>query len=1421
MPDLRWMEEPLQKWLWKRPQQWVSQWVPETVSQAVGEGITSVSGWLSEKIATLPTSIRANTPHDGMGDKAFWWGLFRGEIDELETQLPDQIAPKDLRARLEDLQSLVGQSVLVSPHEYLQGVRTLQAALKGQRSLRAISHGKVLERFIDRFKAEIKHQPAFAEQCCRQDMSELLQHLTAQQITADVLWDCLKDYQDMLPLTRYAQLLLSFHDHLQDGLTKAEGASVDESSQSTANSPVYQQLLSRLEMILRSMDWTHIQAMAKEEASTQQARLALSDAEVSAPTDSNDAKKTNGVLNKQSFLDKTLHAMAGVAHYVIEHPAEAITLGLAAQAAAAAAIEPVLSAHRVAQWRMEGGKKTFSGDYHDTIYSFNRGDGEVSISDMGGHDVIQFGEGIHPEDVSCSRSGDNLVCQLENTNDAFTVTDHFALPAFQIESMQFFDQKMINIKNLLTTAETFYPSEPNSESSDQLTSDGINLPNGKTGVQASRGQEENAPHYFIKRAITTSSTSGTAIATSTGGPLTFIGGSEFRVNANVTGDQYGPMIASFVNGNFIITWEDPILDGSFSSVHGQRFDVAGNFLGNNFQINNETYLSQHQCTVATFTNNNFITIWSSWNQDGDLNGIFGKLYDGLGNPLGSEFQVNTYTTNHQEASSVAVLTNDDFVVVWESMNQDGDNNGIYGQRFDKFTNPLGSEFRVNTYTTNIQRQPDVAPLDNGNFVVVWQSFGQDSDDFGIYGQLFNNTAASQGSEFQVNNYTTGIQLDARTVSTAGNGFIVVFGNADLGNVEIHHYNGSGNPLGSSPVPETSGSPSITRLLNDEFILAFDSWGTDGSQQGIRVLFLDASGNIISNSFPVNVYTINNQRWADIAGLSNGDFAVTWYSYNQDGDQGGIYGRTFQRSTLPLSSTLTTTPSVVTSATPLTTAVLTGGVSTTASIAPTSTTGPATLVISGINETFIAGNEFIISPLPVYIFDVASFHNGEFIAVFDKTEIYAQRFDGNGDRLGSDFQVNTETGSTQYAPSVAVYPNDNFVVAWESWGQDGSAMGVFGQQYDAQANPMGSEFQINTYTLGGQYNVQVDTLSNNSFVAVWSSDQDGDGQGIYGQRFNFLGFPLGSEFRVNTYTTGNQDHPKIAALSNGGFSAIWDSFGQDGDNYGVYGQVFDEFGVFQGSEFRINVVTTGIQKGPDITGLSNGGFMVTWDGGSFGSLVKFRLYDNVGNPLTSEIFSTDAGKNLSIDELADGDGNIVTVWGRTSIQFLSNSGSILSNQLRLNNNIGNDDQPQVSGLSNGDFVIMRHYANQTGAESLHGRVFHRVITESLTTTTSASTSTLSTTTTTTLTPMITSAVPTTVSTGSSNTGTLSATNTAQIGNYIEDTPFQFRDIVISTPFDTNLGVILTLSDPSANSSILRFFPASVEKISLVKGLPTLS
>jgi len=43
----------------------------------------------------------------------------------------------------------------------------------------------------------------------------------------------------------------------------------------------------------------------------------------------------------------------------------------------------------------------------------------------------------------------------------------------------------------------------------------------------------------------------------------------------------------------------------------------------------------------------------------------------------------------------------------------------------------GTEFRVNTYTSNAQSNPSVTALSGGGFVVTWMSYGQDGSPFPV------------------------------------------------------------------------------------------------------------------------------------------------------------------------------------------------------------------------------------------------------------------------------------------------------------------------------------------------------------------------------------------------------------------------------------------------------------------------------------------------------------------------------------------------------------------------------------------------------------------------------------------------------------------------------------------------------------------
>ncbi len=110
-------------------------------------------------------------------------------------------------------------------------------------------------------------------------------------------------------------------------------------------------------------------------------------------------------------------------------------------------------------------------------------------------------------------------------------------------------------------------------------------------------------------------------------------------------------------------------------------------------------------------------------------------------PLGLEFQVNSYTTNGQGGADIAMDDDGDFAVVWDSPEQDGSSTGVFGQRFARDASSLGIEFQVNTFTTAHQEFPSVSMDASGNFAVVWESVSHGG---GVFAQHFASILAGAG-----------------------------------------------------------------------------------------------------------------------------------------------------------------------------------------------------------------------------------------------------------------------------------------------------------------------------------------------------------------------------------------------------------------------------------------------------------------------------------------------------------------------------------------------------------------------------------------------------------------------------------------------------------------------------------------------------
>jgi hypothetical protein len=379
----------------------------------------------------------------------------------------------------------------------------------------------------------------------------------------------------------------------------------------------------------------------------------------------------------------------------------------------------------------------------------------------------------------------------------------------------------------------------------------------------------------------------------------------------------------------------------------------------------------------------------------------------------------------------------------------------------------GSQFQVNSYTTFNQTGASVAMDATGQFVVVWSGAGT-SDGTGIFSRRFGSDGLPLGAaDFRLNNATSSVQF----------------------------------------------APAVASDPSGDFIVSWSSYAQDGDSFGIFFRRFDSSGSATDPvDLMANSFTAGTQMEPAVDVLGSGGFVIAWSGENQ-ADGYGIAARGFDASAMP---------------------ILPGDVQVNTYL---------TSVQAGASIAADSDGNFVVA--------------WDGVGANDGFGIFSRRFDSKGAALDvSDLRVNTVAGYFQLYPVVASGPDGRFVVVWESLDQDGDGSGIFFRRFDSNGNPADSTGMIaNTYTASDQFSpaVAMDTLGR--FTVVWHGTGPGDADGVFVRRFNADGSPGDlAETLVNDYTTGTQTTPSVSMNDDGVFAVAWEGEGA-GDSDGIFAQQF--------------------------------------------------------------------------------------------------------------------------------------------------------------------------------------------------------------------------------------------------------------------------
>jgi hypothetical protein len=200
-------------------------------------------------------------------------------------------------------------------------------------------------------------------------------------------------------------------------------------------------------------------------------------------------------------------------------------------------------------------------------------------------------------------------------------------------------------------------------------------------------------------------------------------------------------------------------------------------------------------------------------------------------------------------------------------------------------------------------------------------------------------------------------------------------------------------------------------------------------------------------------------------------------------------------------------------------------------------------------------------------------------------------DGPVVREGVEYRLTPPMGGDQVFPALALGTGGGYLV-WQDNRTDGHGLGISARRVDANLNATFGTFRVNEIAAGDQEHAAVAILKDGGAVFVWQGGSIGM-QNIYARFLRADGTFASGDVQVNSYLKDGRQHPAVAVLDNGNVVIVWSSYGQDGSQYGVYGQLLSPVGARLGGEFLVPQSTLNNQRTPSVVSLPDGGFYVAW------------------------------------------------------------------------------------------------------------------------------------------------------------------------------------------------------------------------------------
>ncbi|HUS37395.1 MAG TPA: fibronectin type III domain-containing protein [Verrucomicrobiae bacterium] len=341
-------------------------------------------------------------------------------------------------------------------------------------------------------------------------------------------------------------------------------------------------------------------------------------------------------------------------------------------------------------------------------------------------------------------------------------------------------------------------------------------------------------------------------------------GTEYNIAVPLQGDQAHADLALGANGGYLV-WDDNVGDGDGLSVNLRRINASLSGELNVIPLATKTIDHQERPRVTMLARGGAAFAWQS-GPDGRQR-IYTRVINGSSVFTDVEVATSVRSDLPQKNPAIAGLSAGNYVVVWSSFGQEatssgGSMAGVFGAIFGPAGQKLSGEFQVNQFTQYNQRNPAIAALPGGGFVVAWISEGNRGESAAdVFARIYDANGAPTGNEFRVNESNRVCSSPAVAVTSTGNITFAWCESAQDANFEA---------------ATGDDSLTITPVNNG------DGWDIYASG-------FTSTGGRLTSAARINQHTQGNQRNPSIAAVGRTQMVV-WSSFGQDGDWEAVVGR---------------------------------------------------------------------------------------------------------------------------------------------------------------------------------------------------------------------------------------------------------------------------------------------------------------------------------------------------------------------------------------------------------------------------------------------------------------------------------------------------------------------------------------------------